>query len=50
MTLFVDPDHPYMADSMAFTLLRLPEGWEIRLYVGANAEAYGSVVVIEVPA
>ncbi|MBW2674188.1 MAG: LamG domain-containing protein, partial [Deltaproteobacteria bacterium] len=48
--LYVDPDHPCMSDSMAFTLLKLLEGWEVRLYAEASARCDGSVILVEVPA
>ncbi|MHA1742160.1 MAG: LamG domain-containing protein, partial [Candidatus Thorarchaeota archaeon] len=48
--LYVDPDHPCMSDSMAFTLLKLLEGWEVRLYAEGAARCDGSVIIVEVPA
>lgn len=50
MTLFVNPDHPYASECEAFTLLSLPEGWEIRLHANDYAIAYASVIIVEVSA
>jgi len=50
MRLSASPDHPYMADSVAFTFLRMEEGWEVRLFASDYARADGTVIVVEMPA
>ena len=50
MRLYVDPNNPHAADSIAFTFLRIPEGYEIKIHAYPDTTVYGSVVIVEMPA
>jgi len=46
----VSTEIPSASDTVAFTFLRLEEGWEVRVYAGTDVVAYATAVIVEVPA
>jgi len=51
LSYLIGPDTvDQMSDSGQFVLVKIPEGWSIRVWAGTYAETRGMIVGVEVPA